>query len=93
MPWFGAMAYSGRRSSSCWVTLSVGSRPATITARKSRTVRPVPPPESGIAHASSNGTSCSSACTRRGHARNWRGSIRVVKRCPYCRLQVMEQSH
>src|SRR5262249_38888037 len=42
-------------------------------------------------HASSSGTSCSSACTRRGHARKSPGSIRIVKQCLYCGLLVMER--
>src|SRR6266478_7103927 len=63
-----------------FTTAGAVSRPATITARKSSIVRPAPPPESGTAHTSSSGTSCSRACTRRGRARNSPGSIRIVKR-------------
>src|SRR6266850_96141 len=76
-----------------FTTAGAVSRPATITARKSSIVRPAPPPESGTAHTSSSGTSCSRACTRRGRARNSPGSIRIVKRCPSCGLRVVEQYH
>ena len=45
-----------RSRKSPWTSAGAVSRPATITARKSWTVRPAPPPESGTAQASSSGT-------------------------------------
>src|SRR6266487_229413 len=76
-------------------TAGAAARPATMTARRSWTVRPAPPPASGTAHASSSGTSCSSACTRRGRARNSSGSMRAEpSRLRSCRIQavaVLEQ--
>src|SRR6266571_3372984 len=84
-----------RSQNSPWTTAGAAARPATMTARRSWTVRPAPPPASGTAHASSSGTSCSSACTRRGRARNSSGSMRVEPaRLRSCRIQtvaVLEQ--
>src|SRR5262245_57020825 len=68
-----------RARKSPWTTAGAASSPAAITARRSRTVRPAPPPASGTAHASSRSTSWSNAFTRRGRARNTLASIRMLK--------------